>query len=284
MKIGISLPVHERVDILINQIINIYRHITNPLICIHLSRNSSIIMEELRVTAELTGVILNEERFATQHGSGLMAVHISNFKLMKKLGGVDYLLFMSSNEMLIKSGLESHMSKYDLGIQVVTFEECPSWHLFNRGIEEIFEIKRFTELINVSAIKGGQAEGQFFKASLFDDLVKIYEQCFDKSFSKFETEEIIPSTFFSQDKYKSCRYALPITLQNYCLDFEINMELIEKLRKNDAIIKGAQFPGCLNSPHNNHDSGDSIYSVKRIDRTMNQLRMDITKLNKFDYI
>lgn len=196
MKIGVSLPVHERSDVLLNQIINIYRYIDDPLICIHVSENSTLNMDEIHSMAILTGAIVNEERFATRHGKGLMSVHISNFKRMLEFGGIDYLLLISSNEMLIKPNLAEYMSKYDLGIQITSPEECPTWHLFNRGIEKTDALQKFMRKSGVTTIRGGQAEGQFFKSNLFNDLAEFYDQCFEKEFQGFETEEIIPATFF----------------------------------------------------------------------------------------
>lgn len=278
MKIGVSLPVHERADVLLNQIFNIYRYIEDPLICIHVSENSILNMDEIRSIAVLTGAVVNEERFATRHGKGLMGVHISNFKQMLELGGVDYLLLISSNEMLIKPNLEEYMSRYDLGIQITSPEECPAWHLFNRNIEKTDAVQKFMQKIGVAVIRGGQAEGQFFKSSLFNDLAEFYDQCFEKNFEGFETEEIIPATFFSQDRFRQYRYSRPITLQNYCININIDLELIEKIRSGLGYISGVPVLRTLTSPHIGVGSIESIFSVKRVDRNINEMRLAITNL------
>lgn len=277
MKIGISLPVHERLDIILNQIVNIKSFIDNPVICLHVSSSSSIDYEQLKLISQLTGAVLNNTRLQTKHGCGLMGVHCSNFRILKNYG-IDYMLLMSSNELLIKRGLENYISNFDLGVQIAQRYTCPDWHIFKKDIGSIPNVRKFIQELEMEDYCGGQAEGQFFKRDLFEVLAERYERIFGLDLQEFDTEEVIPSTFFSSKKYLSLKYSQPITLQNYTIDIVIEKKLIERIKAGKGVILGNRLSGTLFSPHLGSGSISSIHSVKRVERNWNETRQFITSL------
>lgn len=276
-KIGISLPIHEREDIFLNQLFNIKKFIPNSIVCTHLSANSSIDQNLIKTLSILTGNISNENRLSTMYGKGLMPVHISNFKLLKR-HNIDYILLLSSNEMLIRPGLNFYISNFDIGLQICNRSNHPEWHLFNKKIERLSEIEKFLDRAGVTDIQGGQAEGQFFKTELFEKMMETYEQSFPENYFEFETEEIIASTYFSNLESNKYRIGLPITLQNYSMEFTIDTNVVERIISGTGQIQGITRAGTLVSPHLGTGSMHSIFSVKRVERKNYELRNFITNL------
>lgn len=276
-KIGISLPIHEREDIFLNQLFNIKKFIPNSIVCTHLSANSSINHDFVESLSLLTGNIANKNRLNTKHGKGLMPVHISNFKILNEYK-IDYILLISSNEMLVRPGLDFYISKFDAGLQICNRLNYPEWHLFNKKIEGLSEVQKFLDITGATDIHGGQAEGQFFNSKLFEHMVEIYEQSFPDNYFEFETEEIIPATYFSTVQFNKLKIGLPITFQNYSTELNIDENFIERIISGKGQIQGITRKSTLASPHLGTGKMDSIYSIKRIDRNMNKLRTLITNL------
>jgi hypothetical protein len=72
-------------------------------------------------------------------------------------------------------------------------------------------------------------------------------------------------------------YTIPITLQNYCNAIQYTPDFIQDLLDKKCTIENNRYPRTLLSPHTGKDI-DTIFSIKRVDRTFNPLRNYITNL------
>ncbi len=279
-----SLPVHEKQDIINNQIENILNYNPNSKIMLHINKSFKTFIPE-NTTSIYKNVYINSMSFNYIHGKGLLWIHINNYLEALRLNlDFKYIVIISSNEMFIRNGLIDYIEKYKNGLQLVENSPNVVWHLFKKDIDKIDSITNMLSELNLNNIYGGQTEGQFYEKHVFDYISNIYIKYFGNTeLSTFETEEIIPQTIF---KSLNLPYGLPITLQNYCTNIIFTEDIINNIIDNKYIVPNVQIGANLFSPHINNDSS-SIFSIKRIDRTFNNLRKYLSKngfiLNKDIY-
>ena len=197
---------------------------------------------------------------------------------MEHLIDFNYFVLLSSNEMFIKGGLKDFIHTHKNGVQLVKFDKNNNWHLFHRHVENNLHIKQMLQFINMETLYGGQAEGQFYETHVFNIIVRIYHMFFNSYTwfeNGFENEEIIPQTIF---KSLGINHVRPITLQNYCNPIEFTPKTIQNIINNDILIPDHGLrPGTLTCPHVNN-SCLNIYSIKRVERKFNGLRLYINNL------
>ena len=272
-KLLFSIPVHEKQDIINNQIENIFNYNPNCKIILHINKSFTDFNPTL---SNYKNLYINPIKFNYIYGKGLLWIHIHNFLEMVKMEiDFDYFCMISSNEMFIKNGLRNYIILQKNGLQTVQFNKNIKWHLFQN--EKFIKNHEFNELLKYlgenSIIYGGQAEGNFFEKDIFQKITNIYLNFFKKEINDFETEEVLIQTIF---KSFNIKHGLPFTLQNYSNNIVFNEKIINQIETNQLIIPNLNISNTLFSPHIGLNC-DSIYSIKRIDRTMNSLRKFISK-------
>lgn len=279
-----SIPVHEKIDIIRNQVENILNNNPNCKIIIHANKSFSDFDKK---HIYYNNVYVNSNKINYEWGSGLLNIHSNNFLEALKLNiDFDYFVLISSNEMFIKKGTIDYINNVKNGIQLIEYNENISWHNFNKKYNDLINNKNIIELLNYLNLKklvGGQSEGQFFEKKIFQDIIDIFLKFFKNVETNFETEELIIQTiFFSLNK----EHGDPITLQNYSNKLTFDNNFIKRLL-NNTIIPNNIIEGNLLSPHANKTS-ENIFSIKRVDRSFNPLRKYLSKkgflLNKDSYI
>lgn len=274
-----SLPVHERPDIVRDQILNIKKFCPDAIICIHVSKLVEAEKYEFEKQCDFDDVYINDVSYETRHGKGLLNIHVANYEYAAKRNvKADKIAFLSSNELLIKPGLSTFTSSYVLGSQTEIYQDSADWHLFRPQVRDDQRVQNFLKLLELPVYFGGQAEGQFFNVDIFEKIAELYKACFGMGIAGFETEEIIPSTFAARLCISGSRSALPITLCDYCSNISINEQLINYVRAGSGSIYGLKVPRALRSPHIGSFVMDNIFSVKRVPRTECELRTFIRDL------
>jgi hypothetical protein len=267
-----SIPVHEKQDIINNQIENILNYNPNSNIILHVNKSFKNFNPLL---TSYPNVYINSESFNYEYAKGLLWIHINNFLHAIKLNiKFKYFIIISSNEMFIKYGLNRYIDKYKNGMQLVKFDPNIKWHNFQKGIEKTIQMKDLLNDINLDTFYGGQTEGQFYEKYIFQKICEIYIKHYGtKELNNFETEEIIAQTIF---KSFNLEYSLPITIQNYTNNLSFEEEFIEKLKEGIIIPYNFINETLLESPHINQDCS-SIFSIKRVDRSFNNIRNYLSK-------
>ncbi len=271
-KLVFSIPVHEKQDIINNQIENILNFNPNAKIVIHVNKSFKNFNVSL---INYPNVYINKERFNYKFGKGLLWIHINNFLEALRLNlDFSYFCVISSNEMFIRNGLIHYIEKHKNGLQLVKFDKNINWHNFNKNIENEPIIIELLKHLNLDAIYGGQAEGNFYQKDVFKKIAEIYITFFgNREINNYETEEIVCQTIFKSFEI-SC--TTPFTLQNYSNDITYDENFINSVINNGIIIPEKTKNNVLFSPHINKDC-TSIYSIKRVDRTFNNLRNYLSK-------
>ena len=285
-KLLFSIPVHEKQDIINNQIENILNFNPKSKIILHVNKSfipthvagldsgkANSIKESKTFDAKLTkykGVYVNSKSFNYEFAKGLLFIHINNFleAIHLKLD-FEYFIIISSNEMFIKKGLISYIEQFKNGAQIVKFDTNIDWHNFHKNIQNDSNILSLLNDLNLDSFYGGQTEGQFYQKHNFQKIAEIYLKHFGaRELSNFETEEIACQTIF---KSFNIEYGLPFTLQNYSNNITFDEIFINKVINNTTIIPYNAIKGNLASAHINLDCS-SIFSIKRVDRNFNNIR------------
>lgn len=114
-RVLFSIPVHERPDIVRDQIENIQHFCPNATVCIHVSAAAAAQMRVFERYCDLPNVLVNPNSFETGLGTGILHTHVSNFEY-SILQGVDFdkVVLLSSNEMPFSSCLLTFQTESQL--------------------------------------------------------------------------------------------------------------------------------------------------------------------------
>ena len=267
-----SIPVHEKQDIINNQIENILNYNPNSKIILHVNKSFKSFNNYL---TNYNNVYISSIRLDYEYAKGLLLIHINNFLEAVKLNiNFKYFIILSSNEMFIKYGLIQYIEKYKNGLQIVKFDKNIDWHNFHKNIEKDNNIINMLSELNLTTIFGGQTEGQFYEKYIFHKISDIYLKYFGrKELNNFETEEIIVQTIF---KSFNIEHTKPFKLQNYSNNLIFDVIFIDNIINNNIIIPENNIKTTLVSPHVNSNSS-SIFSIKRIERSFNNIRDHISR-------
>lgn len=207
--IYISLLVHEKPEVIINQLENINKFYVNCEIIIHLSKSSEIsndALEKLIRNKDINNVIINKERKNTLWGNVILG-HISNINLIKNIGGKGIIVFHASNDMLISKGVQDYVLKTRRAFNKRLLMPGGYWwpaHL-------VFQDKVFVDFVNSfgsGAIFGSQIEGSFYETDILFEIVKLIEKHnLIQSDLHYTREEIFFSTIANALNYEP--YGLP---------------------------------------------------------------------------
>lgn len=171
-----SLTAHEGIDILSDQIDNIFQMCPGSLVVLHLNAAFDAALRHLpeaapvlRRIAAHPDVIVNPQHLPTKWGH-MFHAHISNINLlMREQITYDYLVTLSSGDLIVRPGLAEYVSQYDAGL-----DETPIVPMdWNTAIFEDPVLKTIMAQVNASQPRGGMHEGMFFKRHLIEDMTRI---------------------------------------------------------------------------------------------------------------
>lgn len=278
-KLLFSLPVHEMPEIVRDQIENINYFCPGSYICIHVSAGSVHLMEDFRRHCDFENVFINPISYKTEWNSGLLHTHIGNYLYALERGAsFKKIVLMSSNELLVKHGLEEYVSQYAMGCHTQIYDITADWGGFRTDVASDQRMRNFLESLKMPCFFAGQAEGQFYSNQIFSRIVRHYVSYFPMAPCGFNTEEVIPPTVAASLGACGINYALPITLCDYCTSILISPELIDQVRLGKGTLFARRVPRSLRSPHVNLSVLDKVFSVKRVPRKDCELRRYVRSL------
>jgi hypothetical protein len=266
--IAFSLPVHEKCDVIIDQIENIHHYCPNAIVIIHVSKNFTGFDPVL--IQDIPNVYINDKRYKTELHQGFFLLHCSNFDFLTRNGiRFEKFCIISSNELFIRQGIAEYINQNQNGLQAVELHSSIDWHGV-RKIKNNEKIGKLLERLKIDSAYGGQAEGQFYEKQTFQIIRDHYIEIFgENEFNGFETEEIVPQTIAMS---LNISYADPFTLVDYSHPacFRITPHVVRKLSSSEYIGRiliniGPKKRGALVSPHY-QKTNDSVFSVKRVNR------------------
>lgn len=197
MKIVISIPVHEKPDVIVDQIQNIKKYCVNAVIVLHISHS---FFEKYSADSlqQLHDVYINPQNLETAWGNIIMT-HVSNFEYISSLIDFDYFLMHSSNDMYVRHGLENYISKYDAGFcrREVMLKYSMWWP--GEAAWNDWQLKNIMIQIGQTRIFATQIEGTFFSKKIAQEIMRIIKENYkpNKNDMPYTREEVYFSTIAS---------------------------------------------------------------------------------------
>ncbi len=291
----LSIAVHEKPEVVLDQLDNFRKFAPDAGIVIHMSGQMA---EEFPETADMLraieGVWVNTNSFYTGLGL-LLKCHVSNFLYMEKTGiQFSHFCLHSSNDLFVKSGVEDYIRKHDYGFfQFNLFDHLNFCHWKTDFLKDR-SYKKLMRCLNSSITHYvSQVEGTFYPRDAFRDfsiwfqrfawveipwpihyvhgthkrLVLLFERLQrNPRWRRFllgyfyTTEEFYPPNFFAT---RCSNPGTPYCFMNWGADLQVTVSDVEMIR-NGTVPTG---------------SYKELYSVKRIARDLkNPLRQWIRTL------
>ncbi|MBE5832914.1 MAG: hypothetical protein E7306_14400 [Butyrivibrio sp.] len=204
MTIAISIPVHEKQYVVIDQIKNIRKYVPNSVIIIHISAeftDYSVLADYIYAEDR---VYLNPERLSSRWGR-IVDAHISNYKYIKSIEAFDYFMLHASNDMYILPGVENYITEYDAGFHIHKIYKPSRWWPGAYALEDPV-LKETIEMISAESVVATQVEGSYYKNELFGVIVAIIEkareQVAQRHIPKWSKDYTREEVYFSTIAYK----------------------------------------------------------------------------------
>jgi len=210
--IYISIPVHEKPDVIVNQLLNL-KHFINAKVILHLSLSSSFTRDELENVISKNSltdnVIINPHSVKTAWGS-IINAHLCNIEYLMTIGAndSDKVIFHSSNDMLVKNGLDDYLeNKKNLFHERYVDREGYWWPTgvsLNRDIEFHKTLAR----VGSGRIVASQIEGSMYELGLLNEIRNILTRysVVDSSNAFYPREEFYFSSFAHALGVKPCSF------------------------------------------------------------------------------
>lgn len=171
MKVVISIPVHEKKDVIADQIKNIQFYLEDPIILLHISKQ--FYEEEEGNFGELNcwrNVYINPLHFPAGWGN-IAHIHISNFRYACQVcEDFTYFMMHASNELYVRKGVEAYMSRYEAGIQRRLLLYSKSmWGPCGFAFRDE-KLKAIMKRCQADILVGSQVEGSFYRKEIFEKI------------------------------------------------------------------------------------------------------------------
>lgn len=264
-KIVFSIPIHEKFEVVLDQTLNYLTLNADCAIVYHISqgfdeKNSKISRLEFEsIISQYNGVYINPTSVRTGFGDIIQA-HISNYRFVSTIIDFEFFSMCASNELFVKTGLYDVIKNYDCGVGFFTPKDRPEWAPAYYA-EKDSCLKKIMADVGVSSICPSNIEGSFYSKSIFlyicDSIEKYYDYLEMKV--KYPREEVYFSTILCAIKQKNPE------LRVYPKLFTLVHWNIGKICYNNMYISVPDILKC-------RKKGNSFYSVKRVDRIINDPR------------
>ena len=257
-NIVFSILVHERWDVVLDQIMN---YLTlNPGCCIVLHKsqkfnnNGSGLSEQsfLDAIESIGNVYINPTSVRTGLYD-LIQAHLSNFSFINNTIDFDFFVPGASNELFILPGVYDIMKEYDCGYGFEIKKDKSNWQQYSYA-ENDNDLKNIIQETGGDTIIGAQIEGSFYSKDLFARIAGIINRNYDHVTMgiKYAREEFYFSTivegFISAGETIKVLKDKPFTRIDWSRDLTLSIRLYEVRR-------------WINNKR--------YYCVKRVNRSLN---------------
>lgn len=178
MRIVLSIPVHEQVPVIMDQVGNMLHFVPSGIIVLH--ANSDTLRNELQtVFCETDRVFVNPRVVYSAWGE-VVRCHLSNFEYIQSLIQFDYFVLHASNDMYIRFGVEEYISRYTAGFtkRIVTHPDTEWWPsakaLSDPWLHNIMLDAGITRIV------GTQVEGSFYTKEIFSVIAETIQKTIDE--------------------------------------------------------------------------------------------------------
>lgn len=186
MKIVVSIPVHENMEVILNQIDNFQKFIPNVFIVLHISEKLSARTRLEKIIREHYKRVLINPRCVETAWGNIIYAHIDNFRYACTQMEFEYFVMHASNDMYIRYGFDDYIKKFDAGFTFRKVENGHSmWWPANEAQKDE-QILFLQKMSKTDSIMATQVESSFYKREIMEKII----QAIDES-EKYKNESII---------------------------------------------------------------------------------------------
>jgi hypothetical protein len=175
--ICVSLPVHTRPAVIAGQLANFAAFLPAARVVLHVSENARFTPGQLEAALAATGcanAVINPQRLATGWGNILLA-HLANIAwIRRQLPACTRICLHSSNDMLVRCGLGSHLERAGGGnfLHHRPIRPGSRWRFSAAALGDSPLLALRKRLGDVPAL-GSQVEGSSYDAALLYEIADI---------------------------------------------------------------------------------------------------------------
>jgi hypothetical protein len=178
LKIVFSVLVHEKTEVVLDQIHNFQKFNNDSAVILHISRKFKLgIGSEICKFRELDNVYINPVSFDTGIGdNSQLYAHMENISYALALPiDFEYIALHASNDMFVSKGLFSYIGKYEAGTDNAQIDAGSSWQQSRSAFGDR-ELKKLSKQfdINKFSLRGSQVEGTFMKREIAIKVLNLY--------------------------------------------------------------------------------------------------------------
>jgi hypothetical protein len=275
-RICVSLPVHEWPAVVFDQVENIRAFLpSDTLIVLHLSQGFAQPDQVQRLVPD--GVLVNPTSYPTGWGE-IIHVHNSNIEFARSLEAFDFVLLHASNDMYVRDGAGTYISKHEAGFNSEPVHANMRWGMQGLALQDS-ALMAMMQRINASEMYASQIEGSFYNAALFSEMTSLIGRHWNFGDGEsFAREEIYYPTLAA--KLFGTSVATP-TIYSESTHSEITAGHIWRIAEgryretSDSLSHGVDMRQFAKYDY------DNIYGVKRIVRnTDDPMRLMIRGLTR----
>lgn len=183
-KILFSIPIHEKPEVVIDQVMNIKRFNADCCIVFHVSNgfcfDSDYISEEefLKCLADMDDVLVNPNRLRSGY-EDIIQCHISNYRYAIGQIQFKYIMFAASNELFFRQGLIEDIERFDCGpSRRSVVNEQSTWIQEKRALQDE-DLIHYLSKNNIDRIYSGQFEGSFMRKDMMEQICNEIDSFYD---------------------------------------------------------------------------------------------------------
>ncbi len=226
-RLFISLLVHEKPDVILDQLRNFRRFAPAATIVVHLSAGMDAPKPFITEAVGLGQVHFNPQRVVTNKVN-LLFPHLLNIRHILTLGpsDTDLIAFQASNDLLVRRGLEQHVSRYDAGYFSDGYLDEKNERFFANRVRQDQSFIDLCASLKCTVLMKSQIEGLYAQVRHLSSVLNIIDAAnFDMSIKRtyFAEEVMLPTLLHHVLNGEPARIGLPYVLS----EIAIQMKYIE---------------------------------------------------------
>jgi len=180
--IAFSILAHQNIEILFDQLNNFKKFCPNSCFIVHINKASELFPRKEEIVRKLTSQCHVNDTSIVIGRHDLIQAHNENFLYCEREFGksISHFCLHASNDMFVKSGVESYINSYECGFSQFDTHEKMEWTPYRRSKHDE-QFKSICKEINVNNSKFSQPEGTFYSFDVFKEMLRIMNNHFDRT-------------------------------------------------------------------------------------------------------
>lgn len=287
-----SILVHEKPEVVLDQIENFQYFNPNSYIILHVSAwmSDNDLLRLENAIKQTPSVYINSTRIWSWHGDGSqLKMHVSNFLyfLEKIRLDFDYFCMHASNDMFVKHWLSDFIDNYDAGFRINDMQKW--WQMRHAKHDNI--LRKIMKQYRLNKIVWGQLEGSFYKKNIMETIIsritwglkhrklftfnvfhaRFISVIFNIKFIQRIIKNIFPGFIYAKEEIYFMTLSQDLiasfSIHNYCyMNWEAWLKITTEEIDNIVLNNWNLLP--IYSSYDFSSKDFDFFAVKRVDRNM----------------